>query len=98
MRAGLEAPGEIRRQLLQIIKGRRIGREQQGLPRRAGETGVAANAQAQLIRVRETVANVSGVGANQIRVVHALTVGMEIRAGSRVVESAERPIYLCAPA
>src|ERR1700719_583557 len=95
MRAGLEAPREIRRQLLQIIKGRRIGWQQQGLPWRTGETRVAPNAESNLIGVREAVANVPSVRANQIRVVDALSVCMEIRAGCGIIEASERAAKLC---
>src|ERR1700730_551654 len=98
MRAGLEAPGKIRRQLLQTIKGRWIGRQEQGLSWRPSETRVAAHAEANFVAGRDAVANVPGVREDQIGGVHTLPVSMEIRAGCGIIEAGERAAKLCATA
>ena len=89
MRAGLEGPAEIAGKLLQVVEGRRIGGKTDAKrvwPASAGETGVAANGEAELIRIGEAVAEISGEAAVEERVVDALAVGMEVGAGNGVVE------------
>ena len=68
------------------------------MARRSGNTGVAANAEAQLICVRETVTEISSVTAVEVGIVDALAVGMKVGACGGVVEATKKAAELRAAA
>src|SRR4029077_3419755 len=89
---GFEGPAEIAGKLAFVVEGRGVRREnscEKSLAGSAGETDVAANGEAELIRIGEAIAQVAGEAAVQEGVVDALAVGMKVGAGGGVVEFVE---------
>src|SRR5712692_8454576 len=96
----LEGPVQIAGKLPQIVVRRWIGkaRTEKSLAGSTGETCIAANGESKLIRIGKTIPNVAGNAAVEKRIIHALTVGMKVRAGKRVVKFIEKPAHLYAAA
>ena len=93
MAARLEVPGEVRRKLLEIVKGQRIGRKEERLPGSASETGIAANAHAQFMVFGKAVAEISRDAAVEKSIVHTLAVSVRVRAGSGIIQFAEQAAH-----
>jgi hypothetical protein len=92
MGTGLEGPTEIAGKLVFIVVRRGVQRKkgsEESLAGSAGKTDVAANGEAELIRIGEAVAYVAGKAAIQEGVVDALAVGMGVGASDGVVEFVE---------
>ena len=80
MRARAEIPAEMKEEEFEAFELREAGREEEDGSGKTGETGVAADGEAQMVRVAETVTEVAREIAIKECVVTSLAVGLEIGA------------------